>query len=340
MTHGIYTLANDVVYDQLVALLNSIEANAGKDLPVCVIPYDDRLERVRAEVAQRPQVFLLEDRQAIADWEEFATRAWQGHHKAHSIWRDRGVKGVYRLNRHRKYCAFNGPFDQFIFFDADTLVMAPLDSVFAQLDEYDWITNDFQHKSDWNFVLDCSEPQLMQLFTPEYLRSRIFCSGWFASRKGIFPPEHLDHLVEKLQAGEAAVMAWQDSDQTLLNYMVLRSDLKYLNLALEPGATGNNWSSQYEVKDHILYDKGRPITYLHYIGMGTEEFSRLCQGEDVAIPYREVFLHYRYLHQPADRPQLTRPSWWLQTRRSLGEVWAQKSRRLQQKLAGLRGHWA
>lgn len=33
---GIYTLANDVVLDQLVALLNSIERNVGKDIPVCV----------------------------------------------------------------------------------------------------------------------------------------------------------------------------------------------------------------------------------------------------------------------------------------------------------------
>ncbi|WP_375539518.1 hypothetical protein [Planktothrix sp. FACHB-1365] len=37
-SRGIYTLANDVVFDQLVALLNSIEVNISPDIPVCVIP--------------------------------------------------------------------------------------------------------------------------------------------------------------------------------------------------------------------------------------------------------------------------------------------------------------
>ena len=46
MTNGIYTLANDYVYHQLVALLNSIEANAGQDVPVCVIAYNDQVEKV------------------------------------------------------------------------------------------------------------------------------------------------------------------------------------------------------------------------------------------------------------------------------------------------------
>lgn len=50
MTKGIYTVANDVVFDQLVALLNSIEVNVGTDTPVCVIAYDDRTEKVQAEI--------------------------------------------------------------------------------------------------------------------------------------------------------------------------------------------------------------------------------------------------------------------------------------------------
>ena len=47
---GIYTLANDHVYDQLVALLNSIEVNIGIDIPVCIIPFDHQLERVQQEI--------------------------------------------------------------------------------------------------------------------------------------------------------------------------------------------------------------------------------------------------------------------------------------------------
>jgi len=46
--NGICTLANDQVFNQLVALLNSIEVMLGKDFPVCVYPYDDRTHRQRS----------------------------------------------------------------------------------------------------------------------------------------------------------------------------------------------------------------------------------------------------------------------------------------------------
>ena len=58
---GIYTLANDVVYDQLVALLNSIEVNISPDIPVCVIPYDERLNQVKLEVNSRKNVTLFDN---------------------------------------------------------------------------------------------------------------------------------------------------------------------------------------------------------------------------------------------------------------------------------------
>ena len=62
---GIYTLANDVVYHQLVALLNSLERNGAAHLPVCVIPYDDNLALVRGEISRRSGVSLFDDRAAL-----------------------------------------------------------------------------------------------------------------------------------------------------------------------------------------------------------------------------------------------------------------------------------
>ncbi|NET69682.1 MAG: hypothetical protein F6K62_01070 [Sphaerospermopsis sp. SIO1G2] len=56
MERGIYTLANDTVYDQLVALLNSIEKNIGTHIPVCIIPYNDKLSKVELEINSRPNV--------------------------------------------------------------------------------------------------------------------------------------------------------------------------------------------------------------------------------------------------------------------------------------------
>ncbi|MEM6402278.1 MAG: hypothetical protein AAF757_18970 [Cyanobacteria bacterium P01_D01_bin.116] len=66
---GIYTLANDVVFDQLVA---SIEANIGCDIPVCIIPFDNNLGRVKQEITLHPYVTLFEDESLIDPWEKFA----------------------------------------------------------------------------------------------------------------------------------------------------------------------------------------------------------------------------------------------------------------------------
>ncbi|MCU0517312.1 MAG: sugar transferase [Oscillatoria sp. Prado101] len=334
MTEGIYTLANDVVYDQLVALLNSIEANAGKEIPVCVIPYDSRLDKVRAEVAARKNVTLFDDTASIAYWEDFATQAWKAHARAQNVWQERGLPKVYRLEMHRKLCCFDGPFEKFIYFDADTLLMGSLDSVYKKLYDFEWVANDFQYKSDIKYIFDRPQDQILQVFAPEKLKYHIFCAGWFASKKGVLNNHKLANLLDKLRAGEADVMALWGPDQSLFNYMVLRSDISYYNFAYHgiDQATGSHWSSQFETIDNVLYDRGRRLTYLHYMSVPSGKFTRLCAGEDVDIPYRDVFLHYRYLKSPEERPQLKRPSWFVRLQRSV-------SRFIKQKVANIQHRW-
>ncbi|MBD2694636.1 Npun_R2821/Npun_R2822 family protein [Anabaena catenula] len=332
MVNGIYTLANDVVYDQLVALLNSIEANAGREIPVCVIPYDDRLDKVKAEIATRDNVTLFDDSASLARWEEVGTRIWKSHTRALKLWRERGLSDNFRIERHRKLCCLDGPFDKFIFFDGDTLLMKPLDDVYQKLDEYDWITNDFQYKSKLTYIFEWSEEKLKETFQRQNIRNDIFCSGWFASRKSIFDQATLDQLLDKLESGESDLLAWGDSDQTVINYLVLRSGISYYNYACHDQATGCHWSSQFNVIDNILYDRGQPITYLHYMSISASEFTRLCSGEDVNIAYRDVFLHYRYLKSPEQRPQsFNRPSPFTQLQRNSAGFVQEKFNRLKLK---------
>ncbi len=103
---GIYTLANDAVYDQLVALLNSIEANVSPDIPICVIPFDDRLDLVKQEVASRPQVTLFENRTSIERWENFAPQYAASHPASTKTSHPRWYNG----SLHRKFAAFDGDF--------------------------------------------------------------------------------------------------------------------------------------------------------------------------------------------------------------------------------------
>jgi len=327
---GICTLANDRIYDQLIALLNSIEVNGGKDLPVCVYPYDDNIERIRAEIAQRPNVQLFDNRDVIDLWDNFAKSAWEPHPTAKERWLKAGSKGYHRFGTHRRYCAFDGPFDRFIYMDGDTLLMSPLDQVFAQLDNYDCVVYDFQHK-DITHVYEVTSPKLLEIFSQERLNQEIFCSGFYGSKKGLFDEERRNWLIEQLRAGEAEIVYPMAVDQPLLNYMMMRSNCAISNLALQlpkEERTGCCVTSpHFQALDNILYDKGKRLTYLHYIGLSSSLFTRLCSGENLDFPYRDIFLHYRYLYEPSQRPiftgspkpyQTPNPTFWQKVTRKLG----------------------
>jgi hypothetical protein len=308
MTDGIYTLANDKVFDQLVALLNSIEVNAGH-LPVCVIAYNDNLDRTRAEIANRPNVTLMDDPTIFARWREFSTQVWNTHPTALETWKAEGIEGVYRLSCNHRYASFDpeAPFDRFIYLDADTLVLDSLDRVFQALDTHDFVTYDFQFK-DPSHIFNLSSPKLLEIFPQERLQTEIFCSGCYASKRGMFTPEQRQWIVSKLAEGEAEILYLKAPNQSVLNYMTLRSELDIHNLAVHlplEQRTGNSVTSKhFEWRDQILYDHGKRITYLHYIGLASKLFTQISAGENVHFPYRETFLHYRFLHEPDKMPVL------------------------------------
>jgi hypothetical protein len=306
--NGIYTLANDVVYDQLVALLNSIEVNVGSDVPVCVIAFDDRVERIRTEIEKRPNVELLNDPSLFEPWETFSYQVWQAHPTAFETWEAQGIKGVRRLGMNRRYCAFDvaSPFDKFAYFDADVLVLNSLDRIFEELNAHDCVVYDFQYK-DLTHIYNVNSPKLYEVFPESRLSSEIFCAGFYASKKGFLDREQRDWLVEQLNAGEAEILYPRAPNQSVLNYMMMRSGIEIYNLSLNlppEQRTGCAVTSpHFEMRDNTLYDKGARLTYLHYIGLSSKLFEQVCAGENLDFPYRDLFLHYRYLHEPEKRPQ-------------------------------------
>ena len=41
--------------------------------------------------------------------------------------------------------------------------MGSLDYIYQKLDDFDWVANDFQYKSDLNYIFDLSSPKLPQI---------------------------------------------------------------------------------------------------------------------------------------------------------------------------------
>ncbi len=308
MKNGIYILANDVVYDQLVALLNSIEVNAGDLFPICILPYDDRLDKVRQEIQARDNVFLFEDQPCLDRWEAFAKEVWKTHPIINSTWQNNGELEVYRLGMHRRFCAFEGVFENFIYLDADILVLNSLEPIFNQLSQSDCVVYDFQHK-DPAHVYNVGSEKLLETFTQDRISSEIFCAGLYGSKRGIFSQEALNQLLKNLSDGEVDILYPSAPDQTILNYMMMRSQRSIYNFALELPADQSTGccvtSPHFQERDYLLYDRGNRLTYLHYIGLASSLFSQLCAGKAVDFPYRDIFLHYRYLHEPENRPILS-----------------------------------
>ena len=323
MKSGIYTFANDVVYDQLIALLNSIEDNAGTDVPVCIIPYNSQTEKIEQEIKNRSHVFLFDNQDSINFWENFMIQAWMANKTAQKIWKEQGKPAVRRVNFVRKLCSFDGPFDKFVYMDADTLLMDSIAPICEKLDTYDWVVNDFQYKSEIHYIFNPEKQDTLEnIIGLEKAKSQIFCAGWFASKKDVFNRQRMAEFLGYLNSGDAEVLSLRGSDQPLYNYLVSRSGISFYNVAYNnpEEATGSHWSSNFDVIDNRLHDKGRRINYIHFMSIPAAKFRNLCQGENVNIPYQDVFLHYRYLKSPSDYPTLENPSLGLQLRRKLQQV--------------------
>ena len=321
-TCGIYTLANDAIYDQLVALLNSIEFNIGTDIPVCIIPFDSCLEKVTAEIATRPNVTLFKNDASIQRWEKFAREMVAAHPTAqaasfeHSRW--------YGGRLHRKFAAFDGEFDKFVFFDGDSLAMQPIDNIFGKLDRYDFVFDDWEHgKSDATAALDLALIEQSGRFSKADVRAQLHCSSFFGSKRGLFEPRVIQamtrRLVEHKEAAWINGNGWWD-DAFLFNYMTLYCDRPQFNFTRSPigrERTGNCANADPFVAVEVLYNQEglKPINRIHYMGYSAKDFKRLCQGEDPGIRYQNTFLGYRFLKHPEQKPkQLKKPfvSTWLQ----------------------------
>jgi hypothetical protein len=310
-SQGIYILANDIVFDQLVALINSIEINVSSTIPICIIPYDDRLDLVKGEINSRPNLTLFDNQKSIERWDDFADRVWSSHsrNKQARISRPRW----YKSNLQRKFCSFDGTFDRFVFYDADSLAMKSLDGVFTKLDEYDFVFDDWEHKKSVSAAaLNIPIIEEAEIYSEEQIVPNLHCGSFFASKKGLFDPEELG-VFEELLINQKEIEwinghGWWD-DVFLFNYMTLRCNRPLFNFTLSSNSqerTGNCADADPFINiNNVLYNEQglKPIHRIHYMNYSSADFTRLCQGEDVNICYKDLFLHYRFLKNPEQKPQ-------------------------------------
>jgi hypothetical protein len=149
----------------------------------------------------------------------------------------------------RRYAAFWGPLDRFIYLDARQVVLANLTPLITALDEFSF---DFLH-------YDCAINQVYEPgeFRQQLLkqgRGRGFLSGLWASRKGLFSIEEFETLsAEALKIRDQLNL--RNTDQAFINYCCDMNPVVYGHFAeVLEGICQNGWARQ---SGHIYQENGK-----------------------------------------------------------------------------------
>lgn len=292
MTRGVYFLGNDRVVELAHAFLNSFRAH-NPTLPLCYIPFDCDFS-VIARLRERYRFSVYEGPDTLLACDQFSRRF---HPR---------VQGHYR-----KLACWNGPFDEFIYIDLDTVVLSSLEPMFPMLEKASFIACDGGFEWVWRAGIR-DVPALSQ----EQL-SYAVSTGFIVSRRSALPFGELETRV-RAAAELKEHMELSCIEQPLLNYLIVTSGCRYTTLdALirEGNALRRNvWSGWKgaEVSDGEVRIPGQGnALFMHWAGdwhlrPWQHRLYDILRSFGVRkpvmrpfVPYRKLWKYYRYLELPA-----------------------------------------
>jgi hypothetical protein len=277
MRHGVYFLANDRVFDQVVAFLNSFRAQ-NPTIELCLIPFADDTAQVEA-LASRYGFGIWSDTEVLRRCDAIGAR-FHGHPVGH----------------YRKLAAWAGAYDRFVYIDCDTVVLHPVDFTFGYLDDYDFVASHSDIHRIRKYVWRDSVYRTDAL-TREQIRYSAN-TGFLASHTDALS---LDEVEARLDGALALAehMELICCEQPLLNYLIVTSGRPYTSLFSLAIQTGD-WSIPQERWagrdiDPIPGSRIPPSPTLMVHWAGEWEKSR---REGTPIPHRELWERYRTMAQP------------------------------------------
>jgi len=299
-TRGVYFLASDGTLDLARAFLNSFRAH-NPDLPLCLVPFDDCYSEI-AELREKYLFSILENREDFRFCDAISRKF---HHE---------VRGEYR-----KLSMWNGIFQEFVYIDLDTVILANVEFVFSFLEEYDFITShsDMPENRDMVWKPSIWESGRLSSRQIEYAAN----TGFIASRRGLLTLAKVgSRMPEALQLREH--MELHCKEQPLLNYLIVTSGRTFTSLFClayrcgrrSPGIRQELWAgiSGWEVRGGQLIKRGRQhhqLLMVHWAGIwrpGPLEdrvngflvrLGLMAKKPQVGrfIPYRKLWAYYRDL---------------------------------------------
>ena len=271
----IYFLANDAMYDFTVAFLNSLRAYNPANL-LCFIPFDDDIERVLG-LRDEYRFSVWSDRETLERCDEIS-RQFHGR----------------TVGQYRKLAMWSGVHEQFLYIDTDTVVLGTVDFVFRYLREVAFLTSHSDHPDLTQWVW---KPTIHS--TGALTERQIGFSantGFIASHRGLFSLDYVEAMLPDALV-LAPHMELLCTEQPLLNYLFVTSDLRYDSLASiarrsdDPEMPRERWGGSHglEVRDGRVTSPRMPPTLLvHWAGL----WRSLAGG---TLPYADLWRFYRSL---------------------------------------------
>ena len=282
---GVYCMANDPIAPWFRAFVASFRQRH-PDVPLVVIPFDDRMDHIRALADEWNAVVLREDAPDIQELTELGCF----HYRDNYIFQ----------HYYRKFTVMiNGPLSRFLFLDADIIVLESLTPLLALLENADLTA----HNAVVSLTNDLSQVYRAGPFYDRMVQkhgSVGFNTGHFLSRKGLFTIEQVRALAMEVYPH---LPDFLQTDQTFMNYCV---DICYPRCIADAHVLipnlGCTWAG-CDAPDHtpaVRALKGLPeneadsvvawIPFLHWAGYGLS----------MEMPYRDVFLHYSSFWDTSD----------------------------------------
>jgi hypothetical protein len=267
-SRGVYFLANNKVFEQVVAFLRSFRTH-NPDIPLCLIPFDSDFDRIAA-LKTTYSFSIFDDANLLASCDAISE-------KFHGF-----VLGTYR-----KLVAWEGIFDAFIYIDVDTVVIESVDFAFEYLKHGDYIAShsNLENIRCWVWKDSVYATNLLTPPQIEYSAN----TGFFVSRRGLLPMKHcLAKVSGALELKDS--MELDCMEQPFLNYLIVTSGYSHTSLlqlliaGIAPAAKLEWWAGMAGARvdgGKIYHPDGLPIFLVHWAGCWKSR------------PYKELWDFYR-----------------------------------------------
>ena len=274
---GVYFLANDGILDIAIAFLNNFR-NYNPSTALCLVPYGDDVE----------QLTSLWQQYDFTVWRDLAPLRW-----CDDISRSFHGRAV---GQYRKLAMWEGPFDQFVYIDCDTVVLHSIDFVLPYLDRFDFLTShsDMPEIRSWVWRDSVYATGALTNWQISFAAN----TGFIASWRECLPRAQIE---ERLPAARALSqhMELLCCEQPLLNYFIVTSELRYASLYTIARDTGawlaiplELWAGNPSlvVRDGRVIHPPTPALMMHWAG----EWAK-ARDEGRQIPYHDLWSYYRHL---------------------------------------------